>query len=661
MARAPASDKRVVIESVTPQVDGGRFPSKSTLGDPVTVSANVFADGHDAVSAVLRYRPARARRWAEVPMDFLGNDRWEARFTPTELGVWQFEIAGWVDHFGSWLDGIDKKASAGLDVSVELEMGAQLLSGAAERAAGRASKQLAAIAETLADGSIPAADRLARATSEEVLTLAREHPDRSRATNSEIRWPVVVDRERAVFSTWYELFPRSWSKNPGEHGTFRDVEARLDYVADMGFDVLYLPPIHPVGITHRKGANNALLAGSNDPGVPWAIGSEEGGHTDVDPQLGTIEDLESLRVAAETRGIELALDIAFQCSPDHPWVTEHPEWFRERPDGSVQYAENPPKKYQDIYPLDFETTDRQGLWSALKGVFYHWIERGIRIFRVDNPHTKPFPFWDWVIAEIRRDHPDVILLAEAFTRPAVMYRLAKAGFNQSYTYFAWRSSKQELMSYMMDLQEVSHFFRPSFWPNTPDILTEELQTGGRPAFITRYVLAATLSPACGIYGPAYELMENAALEEGSEEYHGSEKYQIRHWDLDGPDSLAPLISQVNKARKRHPALQRMGNLTFHRTDNDMVLCYSKRVGDDVVLVVVNLDHHHSQSGWVDLDLPPLGIEPEQRFMVDDLLTERRYQWDGRLNFVELDPEGIPAHVFTIRGHIRSEDGFDYFV
>jgi starch synthase (maltosyl-transferring) len=661
MARSWATDKRVVIEAVSPEVDGGRFPAKSVVGDPVEVQADVFADGHDVMRCVLRYKSASARTWTETPMEPLGNDRWRASFTPAELGLWLFEIAGWVDHLETWLSGIEKKATAGVDISVDLEIGAALLESAADRAKAGDSVTLSSLAETVGDTSLSVDERLAIGTASDAIALARAYPDRSRETRSTVRWPVVADREKAVFSTWYELFPRSWSKKAGEHGTFADVESRLDYVADMGFDVLYLPPVHPIGVTHRKGANNTVGTGTGDPGVPWAIGSAQGGHTDIHPELGTIEDLRSLRDAADARGIELALDIAFQCSPDHPWVTEHPEWFRQRPDGTIQYAENPPKKYQDIFPLDFETEDAEGLWAALKGVFDHWIEEGIRLFRVDNPHTKSFAFWDWVIPEIRSEAPDAIFLAEAFTRPAVMHRLAKAGFNQSYTYYAWRSTKWELTQYMSDLADVADFFRPTFWPNTPDILTEELQTGGRAAFISRYVLAATLSPAVGIYGPAYELMEHRPLREGSEEYLNSEKYEIRHWDLDRDDSLAPVITQVNRARRAHPALQRPHGLVFHPTDNEMILCYSKRAGDDVVLAVVSLDPHHTQSGWAELDLSTLGIDPEHRFAVHDLLTNRRYQWDGPHNFVELDPKGIPAHVFTIRGRARTEEGFDYFV
>ncbi|HXV71962.1 MAG TPA: alpha-1,4-glucan--maltose-1-phosphate maltosyltransferase [Acidimicrobiia bacterium] len=654
------TDKRVVIESVSPVVDDGRFPAKTPVGDRVVVEAAVFADGHDAIRCVLRYQRVGSGRWAEVPMEPLGNDRWRGTFQTDELGLWQFEIEGWVDHFVTWLDGLEKKVEAGLDVSVELEIGARLYSEAGDRARREDSRHLTEIAAELVS-PVPIETRVALATDEESVRLGMSYPDRSRATRSTKKWPIVADREKATFSSWYELFPRSWSKKEGEHGTFSDVEERLDYVAGMGFDVLYLPPIHPIGETYRKGANNTLDPTGRDPGVPWAIGSSEGGHTAINTDLGTIEDFRSLRDAASARGIELALDVAFQCSPDHPWVNDHPEWFKHRPDGSIQYAENPPKKYQDIYPIDFETSDPEGLWQALKDVFDHWIGEGVRIFRVDNPHTKSFPFWDWVIAAVRSEHPDVIMLAEAFTRPAVMHRLAKSGFNQSYTYFAWRASKWELTQYMADIAEVSHYFRPTFWPNTPDILTEELQTGGRAAFITRYVLAGTLSPACGIYGPSFELMEDRPIRQGSEEYLDSEKYQIRHWDLDSPHSLAPVIKQVNLARRGHPALQRLDDLVFHQTDNEMIISYSKRDGDDVILVVANLDHHHLQSGWVTLDLERLGAHEGERFMVHDLLTDRRYQWDGARNFVQLDPGGIPAHVFAIQGQVKTEEGFDYYV
>ena len=444
MAKPRATGKRVVIESVSPTVDDGEFPAKSPLGDDVVVDADVFADGHDAISVVLRHRLAGRRTWTENAMIPLGNDRWGSSFTPSELGMWEFEISGWVDRFHSWRQGLVKKAEAGVELETDLLIGSGLVEEAASRARGEEARALHSLAADLADEDVAEEDRVEIAVSEDLSRLMDANPDRSRATTSD-RYPVVVDREKAVFSTWYELFPRSWSASPGEHGTFADVEANLGYVSRMGFDVLYLPPIHPVGHTYRKGPNNTQGAGDDDPGVPWAIGSEEGGHTAIKKELGTIEDFRSLRDAAREHGMELALDIAFQCSPDHPWTREHPEWFRHRPDGTIQYAENPPKKYQDIYPLEFETSDPEGLWAALKGVFDHWIGEGIRIFRVDNPHTKPFPFWEWLIAELRSEHPDVILLAEAFTRPKVMHRLAKLGFNQSYTYFAWLNSRHELI------------------------------------------------------------------------------------------------------------------------------------------------------------------------------------------------------------------------
>ena len=661
MAKLPASDQRVVIESVEPSIDDGRFPAKSTLGDAVEVSGDVFADGHDRISVVLRYRKSGKRSWTETVMAPLGNDRWKASFVPEGLGVWEFSIAGWVDHFESWRDSLSKKVEAGVDVTVDLAIGAVLVEQAASRARGKDAKALRTRAGRLSDDDVPVTERIELGLGAELSVLMSDHPDRSSETVSAQVWEVVVDRERAVFSTWYELFPRSWSPDPGRHGTFGDVEKSLTYVADMGFDVLYLPPIHPIGATFRKGPNNTLEAGPDDPGVPWAIGSEEGGHTAINPDLGTIEDFRSLRDTALTHGLELALDIAFQCSPDHPWAKEHPEWFKKRPDGTIQYAENPPKKYQDIYPLDFETSDAAGLWQALKGIFDYWIGEGIRIFRVDNPHTKSFPFWEWVIGEIRSEHPDVIMLAEAFTRPKVMHRLAKVGFNQSYTYFAWRNSRAELIQYMRDLSEVEEFFRPNFWPNTPDILTEQLQTGGRAAFITRYVLAATLSASCGIYGPAYELIQNRPIRQGSEEYLDSEKYQIRDWDLDDPDSLAPIIRQVNRARSVNEALQRNEGLVFHGADNEAILCYSKTRHGDTVLVVVNLDPHHVQSAWLSLDTAALGVDPDHQFQVHDLLTDRRYIWEGPANFVQLDPAGVPAHLFRVREKVRSEESFDYFV
>jgi starch synthase (maltosyl-transferring) len=660
MAKFPVATGRVVIEALTPQVDGGRHPAKRVVDEPVVIEADVFGDGHEVVGALLRSRMTGSRRWQESPMTPTGNDRWRGEFTPDSLGTWQFEVEGWQDHFATWLEGLGKKVAVEQDVAVDLLIGADLVVEASTRARGKTGRLLRKQAAILGDGGLDLAERLEVAFSEDLAEAMAMTPDRSRATRSS-RLEVIVDRELAVFSTWYELFPRSWSVSPGRHGTFADVTKQLGYVAGLGFDVLYLPPIHPIGATHRKGANNSLESGPDDPGVPWAIGSAEGGHTAIHPELGTIEDFRALRDAAAAHGIEIALDIAFQCSPDHPWVTEHPEWFRHRPDGSIQYAENPPKKYQDIYPLDFDTSDQRGLWMALKEVFDHWIGEGIRVFRLDNPHTKPFAFWEWVLAEIREDHPDVIFLSEAFTRPKVMHHLAKIGFTQSYTYFAWRNTRHELIEYMADLARVEDFFRPNFWPNTPDILTQQLQTGGRATFVSRYVLAATLSSNVGIYGPAYELLEHRPLSPGSEEYRDSEKYQIREWDLDDPASIAPLIARVNQARREHPALQRTHNLVFHGTDNDRLICYSKRAVGDLVLVVVNLDPVYEQAGFVDLDLDALGVDPDHQYEVHDLLTDRRYLWQGARNYVQLDPAAMPAHLFEVRRRIRSEQSYDHFI
>ncbi len=658
MPRAEPTTGRVIIEALTPTVDNGRFPASSAVGDRVDVGAKIFADGHDLVSAALQYRKSPSRSWSVAPMGLVDNDTWSGGFAPVELGTWQFRVSGWVDHFRTWAEGVSKKATADVVTAVDLEIGSALVKVGAGRAKGKAAAALDEFAEKLTDLSVELSERTAIAGFDDLASLMRDHPDRTRATVSET-FEVFVDRERAAFSTWYELFPRSWSLVPGEHGSISDVVKQLDYIADMGFDVLYLPPIHPIGATFRKGPNNSLEAKPGDPGVPWAIGSERGGHTSIHPDLGTLDDFQDLLSAAEEKGIEVAMDVALQCSPDHPWVKEHPEWFRHRPDGTIQYAENPPKKYQDIYPIDFETSDPGGLWEGLRSVFDFWIGQGVRIFRVDNPHTKSFPFWEWLISELRSEHPDIILLAEAFTRPAVMHRLAKVGFNQSYTYFTWRNTRHELTTYMQELAQAEHYFRPNFWPNTPDILPEILQVGTRAAFISRYVLAATLSSNCGIYGPAYELMEHLPLRPGAEEYLKSEKYQIRKWDLERADSLAPVITQVNKARHSHPALQRNHSLEFHHVDNDMIICYSKRSGNDVVLIVVNLDPHHTQSGWVDLDTGSLGLD-DDRYQVRDLLTDRIYQWSGSRNFVRLDTTGIPAHIFSFLRQTRTERDFDYF-
>ena len=663
---AEAERQRVVIEGVEPEVDGGRFPIKRVVGERVTVEADVFADGHDSVCCVLLWRPEGDETWREAPMKALGNDRWRGELTVSALGRYRYSILGWVDHFRTWRRDLKKRVEAGQDVAVDLAIGAGYIEQAGKRAqaAGRRAdaRVLAGLARDLARGGDDAGP-LRLALDAELEELMDRHADRRFATRYGRELQVVVDRPRARFSTWYEMFPRS-TRSDGEHGTFDDCAARLPYVAAMGFDVAYLPPVHPIGTTHRKGKNNAVRAEPDDVGSPWAIGGPEGGHKAVHPALGDLAGFRRLVAAARDLGMEIALDLAFQCSPDHPYVREHPEWFRHRPDGTIQYAENPPKKYEDIYPFDFESEDRAGLWAELKSVVDHWLGLGVRIFRVDNPHTKPLPFWEWLIGEVQREHPETIFLAEAFTRPKVMYRLAKLGFTQSYTYFAWRNAAWELKEYFTELTTppLVEFFRPNVWPNTPDILTERLQYGGRPAFAQRLVLAATLAASYGIYGPAFELAEHVAREPGSEEYLDSEKYQLRRWDLDRPDSLAELIARINRIRRENPALQGDRGLRFHATDNEQLLCYSKasEEGENVILVVVSLDPHHLQAGWVELDLPELGLAAGEGFQVHDLLSGARYLWQGARNYVQLDPASAPAHVFHVRRRLRSERDFDYF-
>jgi len=654
--------RRVVISGVSPEIDCGRFPIKRTVGESVEVEADVFADGHDALAVVLRFRAEDETAWREVPMRPLPNDRWRGSFRVERLVGYRYSVRGWVDRFATWRGDLAKRVEADQELSVDLLIGAELVDAAAARATGADRKALRRAAAALRAGDDAA---VREGLSEELAALMASAPDRRLASTYERELTVITDRRRAGFSSWYELFPRSAADEPGRHGTLADVEKLLPSIAEMGFDVLYLAPIHPIGRTFRKGRNNAEQAAPGDVGSPWAIGGEEGGHTAIHPDLGTFEDFDRLVASAGDLGLEVAMDLAYQCSPDHPWVREHPEWFRHRPDGTIQYAENPPKKYQDIYPLDFETPDWRGLWEGLRSVVDSWIGHGVRIFRVDNPHTKAFPFWEWMIGEVRREHPDVIFLSEAFTRPKVMYRLAKLGFTQSYTYFAWRSSKWELTQYFTELTrtEVAEYFRPNLWPNTPDILTEQLQMGGRPVFVTRLVLAATLGASYGIYGPAFELMEHRAVAPGREEYLDSEKYEIRQWDRGRPDSLAELIARVNRIRRENPALQQDRTLRFHDIDNDQLIAYSKRSEDgaNTILVVVNLDPHHVQSGWIELPLEELGIDPSSGFQVHDLLGDGRYLWHGPRNFVELSPHVLPAHVFRVRHRVRTEADFEYFL
>ncbi len=663
---AAIHSRRVAIENVKPQVDCGRFPIKRTIGDRVSVTADIFADGHDVLHAVLRHRPASETKWQEVPMEPQPNDRWQGEFTVPVQGRHLYTLQAWTDRFQSWSRDLEKKFEAAQDIAVDILAGVQLIEATAARASGKDKSALSAAAgeiRKLAAADAPRA--VEKALSPELKTLMIRNADRRRATTYNRELTVIVDREKARFSAWYEMFPRSSSPQPGRHGTLRDCINRLDYVAGMGFDVLYLPPIHPIGHVNRKGKNNDEKALPDDVGSPWAIGAGEGGHKTIDPQLGTLEDFKQLVSRARQLGLEVALDLAYQCAPDHPYVKEHKDWFRMRPDGTVQYAENPPKKYQDIYPFDFETEKSQQLWEELRSVVLCWIEQGVRIFRVDNPHTKPFDFWEWLITDIKSRYPDVVFLAEAFTRPKVMYELAKLGFTQSYTYFAWRNAKWELTEYFKEITQtdVNQYFRANLWPNTPDILTDFLQQGGRPAFRLRLVLAATLGANYGIYGPAFELGENRAVRPGSEEYLDSEKYQLRSWNLESPNSLAGLITRVNQIRRENPALQGDLSLNFHAVDNDQIIAYSKMSDDllNIIVVVVNLDAQRTQYGMVDLPLDLFHLDSGQPYQMHDLLTGAKYGWRGPRNYVELNPQKLPAHIFCIRRRVRTENGVDYFV
>lgn len=659
---------RAVVENVAPVIDDGRFAVKRTVGDTFVVEADCFADGHDAIACALLWRRDGSTHWQAAPMTHVGNDRWRGSFALDAIGRYRYTVCAWVDHLLSWQHDLARRVDAD-DIRLALRSGAQLVAGAAGRASDGAERErLQRWADELAHAATGAGDVEAgkRIALDPALTaLAARHPDLQFASWYPRELPLVVDRERARFSAWYEMFPRSAASEPGRHGTFADCERLLPYVAGMGFDVLYLPPIHPIGRLQRKGPNNALVAGPDDVGSPWAIGAAEGGHTAVHPQLGTLADFRRLVARAQEHGLEIALDIAFQCAPDHPWVREHPEWFRRRPDGSVQYAENPPKKYQDIYPFDFESAHWRELWLALAQVFEFWIEQGVRIFRVDNPHTKAFAFWEWVIDRLQTRHPDLIFLSEAFTRPKVMHRLAKLGFTQSYTYFAWRNTKRELTEYFTELAHGPgrDYFRPNVWPNTPDILTEALQFGTRGTFMARVALAATLAASYGIYGPAYELMEQTPREPGSEEYLDSEKYQMRHWNRERPDSLAPFIAALNRIRRANPALQRDDSLAFLPIDNEQIIAYAKATPDlsNVIVCAVNLDPHHVQSGWLALDPAAFGLADGQPYQMHDLLTGARYLWHGARNFVSLDPQRCPVHVFRLQRRVHREQDFDYFM
>jgi starch synthase (maltosyl-transferring) len=646
-----ARPSRVVVEAVRPVVDGGAFAAKAAVGEPLTVVADVFTDGHDVVAAALCWRRLDANgepgTWQERAMEPIGNDRFTATFTPTELGRIEYDVVGWIDHLETWRRDTVKKLDAGLDVALELRAGAAMVDRATDCTSSQEDRDhLAHLSRSITDADTRVLND-ARWT--DVFWRCTPRQPEARLPRP---LPIVIDPLHGSFGAWYEFFPRSSVDGTTEGRTLLDSIDRLDYVAAMDFDIVYLPPIHPIGTTHRKGRNNATTAAPDDVGSPWAIGSADGGHTSVAPDLGTVDDVAAFATACRERGLQLALDIAFQCSPDHPWVREHPEWFAKRPDGSIQYAENPPKKYQDIYPLDFESDDWRGLWEALADVFRFWIDRGVTVFRVDNPHTKAFAFWEWAIAAIRHDHPEAVFLAESFTRPRVMERLAKIGFNQNYTYFAWRQSQWELREYFNDLAtRTVDYFRPNAWPNTPDILTEQLQHGGRPVFVSRAILAATLSPSWGVYGPAFELLEHTAVREGSEEYLDSEKYQLRTWNLDDGESLAPLLTRLNRIRHDHRAFRNLDTLHVHGCDDPAILCFSKTdpAGEGrPVIVVVNLDPFNQHRAFVDIDLAAIGLPYGSDYDVVDELGGVSYRWSGNMNYVDLAPWSASAHVFSVR-------------
>jgi len=640
----------IVIENLQPLIDAGRYPIKRIIGEDLTVEADIFKDGHDVVAAILKWRVLGKRAWRETPMNFVDNDRWRGVCTLYEQDIHEYTVEAWTDRFRSWQAEFTKKFEAGIsDLQSEALEGAALVEGASRRARDRADrKRLQEFSQQISTGANSEIHAIAQSGELEVLMAT--YPDRSASTQYDPPPRVVVDRPVALIAAWYEFFPRS-AEGRGDRGsTFRQCLPRVEEAKAMGFDVIYFPPIHPIGHTNRKGRNNSVTCDRGEPGVPWAIGSEAGGHKAVEPSLGTLADFDWLQKEVRKRGMEIALDFAINCSPDHPYVREHPDWFYKRPDGTIKYAENPPKKYEDIYPLNFRCENWRDLWAELKSVVLFWAGHGVRIFRVDNPHTKPVAFWEYLIGGVREKYPDTIFLSEAFTKPKMMKALAKAGFNQSYTYFTWRNSKRELIEYFTELTqtEMSEYFRPNLWTNTPDILPFVLQEGGRPAFMIRVALAATLSPLYGIYS-GYELCENEALP-GREEYLDSEKYQYKKRDWNAPGNIKDWIARLNKIRKENRALQGYTNLRFHDAENDAILFYSKMTAarDNIILVVVNLDPHRKQNSFVYVPIESFGQMESDAYQVQDLLSGATYTWRGRRNYVELDPDVQPAHIFLVR-------------
>ncbi|GAB3708988.1 alpha-1,4-glucan--maltose-1-phosphate maltosyltransferase [Spirosoma flavus] len=662
---------RVVIARVSPELDSGRFPIKAIPGNVIAVEADIFADGHDYLAAYLLYKHSDDTSWTKTAMSLIVNDRWGAAFIAQKQGQYYYTIEAWVDHLASWQHEIHLKTADGQRITSELLAGSHYVEGMLERAGGKSehtkgSKSKKAVQPVDESSDVKALREMAAlfrdenrydeavsvAESDQFTFYINRYPERKNVTRYEHELRIEVDRARAEFSTWYCLFPRSASRDETtsepHHGTFRDVEGLLPRISNMGFDVLYLPPIHPIGTSHRKGKNNSVICQPGEPGVPYGIGSEEGGHDAIHSELGTVDDFKHLIAIAANYGMEVAMDLAIQCSPDHPWAKDHPEWFKKRPDGTIQYAENPPKKYQDIYPVYFETDDWQNLWQELKRILLVWASWGVRIVRVDNPHTKPFVFWEWVIAEVKKEFPDMLFLAEAFTKPKVMQELGKRGFAQSYTYYTWRNTKQELEQYMTELtqSDMKYYYRPNFWPTTHDINPYSLQSGHEPQFLIRYCLAATLASNYGIYGPSFELMEHVPFP-NKEEYLNSEKYEIRRWDWDKTNKLTYLITLVNRIRHENVALQTTNNITFCSVNDDAIMAYLKVSGNNRLLIIVNTDAYSRRAGVVQVPIWQLGIGQEQQYTVYDLLTGAYYIWQGESNYVELDPYSLPMHLFRI--------------
>lgn len=641
--------QRVIIENVKPQINGGRYTVKRIVGEAIHLTADIFADGHDAIRAAVLYKKQNAKAWTEILLDELPNNSFETHFKLQEQGVFEYKVIAWIDHLQNWYNGFIKKQAAGQYLSVELEEGAILLEKTAANFPKSKSKQLLSIAKKLRDKKKYHA-AIDIVLSENFKSLIAIFPFKQHLTEYDHQLKIRVERKKALFSNWYEFFPRSASGKAGEHGTFKDAEAQIPRIAEMGFDILYFPPIHPVGEINRKGKNNSTTSEPGEPGSPWAIGSKHGGHKSVSPALGKMKDYVQLIKTAKKHDIEIALDLAFQCAPDHPYVKKHPEWFIWRPDNTIMYAENPPKKYQDIVPLDFECADWESLWQELLSVAIFWIKKGVKVFRVDNPHTKPIPFWEWLIAEVHKTYPEVIFLSEAFTKPKKMAALAKAGFTQGYTYYTWRTTKQELQAYMTELTQTEsrEFFRPNFWPNTPDILPFHLQGGSENMFALRLLMAATLSASYGVYGPAYEWMDNVGNANGKEEYQDSEKYEVKHYNWNARNRITDLMTKVNQLRKENTALQSTWNIRFTKTSTDQILSYIKKEEDgNIIWCIVNLDAESTQSAFVEVPKELLGIKDYVQLRLHDLLTDQYFEWRNDWNYVELNPSYYPMHILRI--------------